>query len=178
MHGPIMQLGYVVGDLAASAAEWSRRTGAGPFFHMPSAAFEGWTFRGERQSLVLNIAFAQIADKMIELVEPVGPWPNVFGDHPLQPGECRPHHYAFLVDDLELAATHLHANDAVVTAAISAGAGLRFYDCRDALGLFIELVTDCADTRAFFDLSASAASAWDGTGPLLRPLPSAVEAIL
>lgn len=175
MHGPIMQLGYVVGDLALNAAQWSHRTGAGPFFHMPAAAFEGWTFQGAPQPLILNIAFAQIGDKLLELVEPVGPWPNVFGDHPLSPGECRPHHYAFLVDDLDKAAVHLDAGDPVVTASISAAAGLRFYDCRGALGMHIELVTDCADTRAFFDLAANAAQEWDGAGPLLRALPGAAD---
>lgn len=175
MHGPIMQLGYVVGDLATSAAEWSRRTGAGPYFHMPARAFDGWTFHGAAQPLVLNIAFAQMADKMIELIEPAGPWPNVFADQPLLPGECRAHHHAFLVDDLDLAAARLDAGDPVTTAAITAGADLRFYDCRDALGLFIELVTDCAETRAFFELAVSAARDWDGTGPLLRPLPDAQE---
>ncbi|WP_295528073.1 VOC family protein [Novosphingobium sp. Chol11] len=175
MHGPIMQLGYVVGDLALSAAHWSRSTGAGPFFHMPVVAFEGWTFQGAPQPLILNFAFAQMGDKLLELVEPVGPWPNVFGDHPLAPGECRPHHYAFLVDDLDKAAAHLDAGDPVVTASISAAAGLRFYDCRSALGMHIELVTDCADTRAFFDLAADAAQGWEGSGPLLRQLPGAED---
>jgi hypothetical protein len=50
---------------------------------------------------------------------------------------------------------------------------LRFYDCRDALGLFIELVTDGPSTRAFFDLSECVAAEWDGAEPFLRPLETA-----
>ncbi len=173
MHGPIMQLGYVVGDLAASAQSWARRTGAGPFLHMPGATFEGWTYRGAAQALTLDIAFGQLGDKMIELIQPSGAWPNVFGEAPLGPGECRAHHHAFLVKDLDRAAATLPAGPPVTTGRLNADVELRFYDCRDALGLFIELVTDGPSTRAFFDLSERVAAGWDGAEPFLRPLEAA-----
>lgn len=173
MHGPIMQLGYVVGDLVASAEIWARRTGAGPFLHMPGAAFADWTYRGAPQSLTLDIAFAQLGDKMIELIQPSGTWPNVYGDAPLRPGECRAHHHAFLVTDLDQAAAAFAAGPPVTTGRLNADVELRYYDCRDALGLFIELITDDPSTRAFFDLSERTAAGWDGAGPFLRPLETA-----
>lgn len=169
-HGPIMQLGYVVGDIAASAQHWTDSTGAGPFFHLPSVAFGGWTFQGQPQDLTLHIAFAQLGDKMIELIEPVGPWPNVYGDGPLAAGECRAHHHAFLVNDLDGAAEQLCAGPPTTTASVSETAQLRYYDCRDTLGLYVELITDSPETRAFFAIASDAAAEWDGSGPLLRPL--------
>lgn len=171
MHGPIMQLGYVVGDIATSCAAWQAKTGAGPFFHLAEVAFDDWTYKGQLQPLALQIAFAQVGDKMIELIQPGGPWPNVYGDAPPAPGACRPHHIAFLVDDLDKAAAQLDAGAPVTTARISDDAVLRYYDCRDTLGLFVELITDSPATRGFFDLSVGAAKGWDGSGPLLRPLP-------
>lgn len=171
MHGPIMQLGYVVGDLTASCAAWQAKTGAGPFFHLTNVAFDGWTYKGQQQPLTLQIAFAQVGDKMIELIQPDGPWPNVYGDAPPAPGECRPHHHAFLVKDMDKAASQLDAGPPITTARVSDDAELRYYDCRDTLGLFVELITDSPATRAFFDLSVSAAADWDGSGPLLRPMP-------
>lgn len=173
MHGPIMQLGYVVGDLATSCAAWQAQTGAGPFYHLPSMTFEGWTYRGEAQSLTLRIAFAQVGDVMLELIEPDGAWPNVYGETPLPAGACRPHHHAFLVQDLDAAGDRLHAGAAVTRAKISDDAELRYYDCRDTLGLYVELITDSPATRAFFELSIRAAQEWDGSGPLMRPLPDA-----
>lgn len=175
MHGPIMQLGYVVGDLAASAEVWAQRTGAGPFIHMPGIAFEGWTYRGEPQPVTLDIAFGQLGDKMIELIQPAGPWPNVYGDAPLQAGECRAHHHAFLVANLDRAAAALTAGPPVTTGRVNEQAELRYYDCRDTLGLFIELITDCSATRAFFDLSERAAAEWDHAAPFLIPMPSYAE---
>ncbi|WP_206069706.1 VOC family protein [Novosphingobium olei] len=176
MHGPIMQLGYVVGDIATSAANWRARTGAGPFFHLPSMAFDRWAFNGAPQDLVLHIAFAQLGDIMVELIEPVGPWPNVYGDAPLPKGACRPHHHAFLVGDLDGAAAHLAAGTPVTTGQISDSAQLRYYDCRDTLGLLVELISDTPDTRAFFDIARQGAEGWDGGGPVLRPIPAMGDA--
>ena len=173
MHGPIMQLGYVVGDLAASADSWARRTGAGPFIHMPGMTFGGWTYRGEPQALTLDIAFAQLGDKMIELIQPSGAWPNVYGDAPLQSGECRAHHHAFLVTDLDRAAASLDAGPPVTTGRLNEAVELRYYDCRRTLGLFIELITDAPSTRDFFVLSERAAARWNGAAPYLIPLESA-----
>lgn len=173
MHGPIMQLGYVVGDLAASVGEWVRRTGAGPFIHMPNMAFAGWTYHGEPQALTLDIAFGQLGDKMIELIQPHGPWPSVYGDAPLKPGECRAHHHAFLVTDLDRAAAALNAGAPVSTGKLNDEVELRYYDCRSSVGLHIELITDCEATRAFFEISERATARWDGAAPFLIPLESA-----
>jgi hypothetical protein len=167
MHGPIMQLGYVVGDLTASVDNWARRTGAGPFIHMPGMTFGGWTYRGASQAVTLDIAFAQLGDKMIELIQPSGAWPNVYGEAPLQPGECRPHHHAFLVSDLDRAAATLDAGLPVTTGRLNEQVELRYYDCRSTLGLFIELITDTPSTRDFFVLSERAAAQWDGSAPYL-----------
>lgn len=171
MHGSIMQLGYVVGDLSTICAIWTERLGAGPFLHMPDVAFEGWTFRGVPQPLKLSIGFAQLGDKMIELIQPHGPWPNIYGDAPLPPGACRPHHHAFLVKDLDAAGEALAAGPPVTRATVGEGAELRYHDCRDALGLYVELITDSPATRAFFDLAVTARAHWDGGGPSLRPIP-------
>lgn len=168
-----MQLGYVVGDLAASVETWVRRTGAGPFIHMPGMSFAEWTFRGEPQVLALDIAFGQLGDKMIELIQPRGPWPSVYGEAPPQPGECRAHHHAFLVENLDRAAEALDAGPPVSTGKLSEDVELRYYDCRNTLGLHIELITDCEETRAFFDLSERAAANWNGAAPYLIPLESA-----
>lgn len=173
MHGPIMQLGYVVGDLATSVDDWVRRTGAGPFIHMPGMSFAGWTFHGEPQAQTLDIAFGQLGDKMIELIQPHGPWPSVYGDAPLPPGACKAHHHAFLVTDLDRAAAALDAGAPVSTGKLNEDVELRYYDCRASLGLHIELITDCAATRAFFELSERATARWNGAAPFLIPLESA-----
>lgn len=78
-----------------------------------------------------------------------------------------------LVKGLDRAAAKLAAGPPVTTGRLNAEVELRYYDCRDALGLFIKLITDAASTRAFFALSERSAATWDGAGPFLRPLETA-----
>lgn len=60
----------------------------------------------------------------------------------------------------------------MTTGQISDNAQLRYYDCRDTLGLLVEVISDTPDTRAFFDVARQGAERWDGAGPVLRPLPA------
>lgn len=70
MQKAIKQLGFVVGDIEAGVGHRLRHTAAGPFLFISPARFPNWRFRGERQDLALDIAFAQEGDVMIELILP------------------------------------------------------------------------------------------------------------
>lgn len=168
----VMQLGFVVADARAAAEHWIRQTGAGPFFVMTGVRFDGWSFRGAPQDVTLDIAFGQAGDVMIELIQPMGDWPNVYGDEPPAPGSARPHHHGYLVADPEGTAARDRLGPVVTSAQLSPVAGLRYHDCRSTLGLFVELITDHPETRAFFALSADAARDWDGVSDPIRTLPA------
>ena len=168
MARPVLrQLGFVTPDIAAAADDWVRRTGAGPFFLLPGMTFSDWSYNGNPQEMTLDIAFGQSGDVMIELITPRGSWPNVYG--PAMPTAlCVPHHHGFLVGDVDGWAQHLNA-PLVTRASLSPQTELRYFDCRDTLGQFVELITDTAESRAFFDHALAAAQEWDGISDPVRP---------
>ena len=57
----------------------------------------------------------------------------------------------------------------IVRASLSASTELRYFDCRTTLGLFVELISDNAESRAFFDHAGAAARTWDGRSAPVRP---------
>lgn len=166
----VRQLGYVTDDIEAAAMAWVKSVGAGPFFVMEGMAFESWSFMGAPQAMTLDIAFGQVGDLMVELIRPNGPWPNVYGN--AMPTGCQPHHHGYLVSDVEQAAARL-GDEAVTRATLSAATELRYFDCRDRLGLFIEFITDNDESREFFNLSLRAAQEWDGRTAPVRPFAAA-----
>lgn len=164
----IRQLGYVVRDLDEAIAHWLEHTAAGPFVLMPEQRFADWTYCGQPQDLVLDIAFGQLGDMMLELIRPHGPWPNVYGAQPPEQA-CQLHHFGFLVRDVDEAASALGA-PLVTTARIDETAELRYFDCSDRFGVHFELITDTPSVRAFFELSEGLTGAWDGVSAPVRRL--------
>jgi len=168
----IRQLGYVTDNIEAAAMEWVGAVGAGPFFVMKGMGFQTWSYNGAPQEMTLDIAFGQIGDLMVELIRPNGPWPNVYGE--AMPNGTRAHHHGYLVADLDAAAGKLGGAALVTRADLSTATELRYFDCRDKLGLFVELITDSEESRGFFELSASAARDWDGKTDPVRPFDAGV----
>jgi len=168
----IRQLGYVTDDVEAAAMEWVRALGAGPFFVLKGMGFQSWSYKGALQEMTLDIAFGQVGDLMVELIRPNGPWPNVYGK--AMPTGCRAHHHGYLVPDLDAAAANLGGAELVTQADLSSETELRYFDTRDRLGLFVELITDSQESHGFFELSAQAARNWDGETDPVRPFEAGV----
>ncbi|MBP8235520.1 MAG: VOC family protein [Rhizorhabdus sp.] len=162
----IRQLGYVTDDLEAAAMHWVRAFGAGPFLTIDAMSFADWRHDGESRPMALDIAFGQAGDLMVELIRPRGDWPNVYGATP--PRGSRLHHHGYLVEDPSAEGVRL-PGPLVVQASLSAATELRYFDCRDALGLFVELISDNSESRAFFDHAEAVAHAWDGRTAPVRP---------
>jgi methylmalonyl-CoA/ethylmalonyl-CoA epimerase len=166
----IRQLGCVTDDIEKTATAWATSIGAGPFFLLEGMGFQSWSYLGRSQEMTLDIAFGQVGDLMVELIKPNGPWPNVYGE--VMPTGCRAHHHGYLVSDLNKASAEL-AGPLVTRADLSDHTELRYFDCRDQLGLFVELITDSEESREFFELSARAAQGWDGRTAPIRPFAGA-----
>lgn len=164
--GNIRQLGFIVRDLDEAVSHWLAHTSAGPFVMMPDQRFDGWTYLGEPQDQILDIAFAQAGPVMIELIQVKGPWPNVYGDAP-PTKTCVLHHFGLLVADIEAASAALNA-PLVTTAQIDASSELRYFDCREHFGVHLELISDTPSVQAFFELSKSLTRSWDGISAPVR----------
>jgi hypothetical protein len=164
----INQIGYVVRDLEEALSIWLQTTGAGPFVRMQDYRFEDWTYQGRPQPMALDIAFGQAGNVMIELIKPRGPWPNVYGE--LEPqSPCSLHHFGFLVDEPETAGKAL-GGQLITSASIDETAELRYFDCRQSLGTYVELISDTPSTRAFFELSEEISRDWNGQDNAVRTM--------
>lgn len=119
---------------------------------------------------MMDIAFGQGGDVMIELIKPLGEWPNVYGEAPPRQGAVVPHHHGHLVADMDAAEALLGGVTPVTTGTLGATAALRYYDMRETLGVFIETISDTEDARAFFALARDAARDWDGVEQPLRTM--------
>jgi Glyoxalase/Bleomycin resistance protein/Dioxygenase superfamily len=89
------QIGFVVDDLLAAAADWARVFGVGPFHVMP--VFDQHViYRGSESTITCQVAVAQAGPVQIELIQQHCDRPSVFREWS-RDGTC-----AFHGDDLIL----------------------------------------------------------------------------
>lgn len=167
--GGIDQICYVTDDIDAAVALWAQRWGAGPFFLMPGIAFPEWTWRGEPQDLLLDLAVGQLGETQIEFIRPHSDIPSVYA-HAMT-GAAVLHHYGVLVDDVAAATERLGNPTELATARSAMGTPFSYVDARDDFGLILELIEKGEDVMGIFELVREAARGWDGTEPL-RLFPS------
>ena len=94
--GTIGQQGYVVQHLDQAIKTWATSLAIGPWLVIRNVEFNGH-FRGERTSVLLNIALAYNGDQQIELIEQINKAPSPYQQH--GPGFCGPHHIGYFFED-------------------------------------------------------------------------------
>lgn len=171
--GPIFQIAYVVEDIEAHVAHWTRTMGVGPFFSFPlPLEFEWLEVDGRRAAKDVDmyraVALAYSGETMIELIQP-GSAPSTYRDF-LESGRTGIHHLGTFTDRY----------DEQVAAARAAGLGVvlegvlpmsRFAYVETGIGFpatMIEIIEPKPAMTALFDGIKAAGKAWDGTRPLRR----------
>lgn len=102
--GPVFQIAYVVEDMEAAIAHWTRTMGVGPFsrFPLPLAA-DSIEVRGRRvpvdEDLLAAVALSYSGDTMIELIQP-GAAPSTYREF-LDAGRRGVHHVGAFADDYD-----------------------------------------------------------------------------
>ncbi len=160
--GPPVQIAYAVTDVAAAAAEFSARTGAGPFFVVEHIGLTEARVGGVPAAFDHSSAYGQWGSQMVELVEEHTP--------PLV-SPAAVHHLAFMVDDLAAAIARCSAQGwaELLWATTAGGLDFAFCDARHDLGHLVELYEPSARLTSFYAMVASAARGWDGSTPV-RPI--------
>lgn len=166
--GVVRQLGYVVEDLQAAADCWVQQFGAGPFFLLEGISFPRWSWRGVPQSLALDIMIGQYGNAMVELIKPRSREPSVYAHCLGQSLNAVPHHYGFLVPNVDEAAARLISAPALSMGATPGGSRFGYFDTRASIGVLTELIEETAETRGLMALTAEAAVGWDGRDPYRR----------
>ncbi len=79
VFGGVVQQGYVVPDIEAAMKHWIAR-GVGPFYMEHLKDYPG-ELDGKPVRLELKAAFAYSGDQQIEVIEPIGPVPSIYGEY-------------------------------------------------------------------------------------------------
>ncbi|HKX79815.1 MAG TPA: VOC family protein [Novosphingobium sp.] len=168
IFGPIYQNGYVLHDVDAGVAHWTRNLGVGPFFRF-RVAFSRYVHRGVESSPVLDVALANSGDLQIELIAQVNDEPSVYQEFLRDHGPGLQHLSVwtdtFDADIARYAALGLKvATEVEITGMMRA----TFYDTdmAGATGMQMEVLDRTAAAKYTIDTVRQAAIGWDGSEPL------------
>jgi hypothetical protein len=172
----VVQNAYVVPDLISACHRMHELYRIAPFFRMQTYEMRDVVYRGRPapEPVVIEAAFAQCGDIVIELIEQTSPGPSAYRDM-FGPGEHGLHHVATWTDDY--AAERQAFIDAGYEIAMempgrSGRYEICYVDARPALGHMIELYPDHPILLDAYASIRERTRAWDGRD-LIEPLPAA-----
>jgi hypothetical protein len=169
--GPhMMQAAFVVDNIEAAAALWTKTTGVGPFLHIPHIQLVELNYRGEPSApLDFSAALAQSGGIQIELLQQHCDTPSAYRDT-IAKGTQGFHHFGIYTAEYDTARQHyLDLGHAIAVEGKFGAMRFCYIDTSAALGCMIELVEEDAGQTAFFTRVAEAARDWDGVTDPIRP---------
>lgn len=158
--GPIVQVAWVVDDLAATETLLESQFGSGPWTRMEGIEFgpDTCTFRGQPADFVADISLSYAGDLQLELIRPVR-GDSIYTEFLAAHGAGL-HHICFETDDLgeSIRAAERAGLDVVQHGSMAGGAmEFAYVDGASAGMPYIELAWFGPDMQAFFEqLKASA----------------------
>jgi methylmalonyl-CoA/ethylmalonyl-CoA epimerase len=169
IDGHAIQSAWVVDDLLQATLHWNQ-CGVGPFFvsEYGPEVFERSTYRGLSAPISMKTALAQAGDIQIELIEPLGDFPNIYRDI-VPVGKTGFHHICFWTQDID-ADIRNYCNRGFEIASSGQvgpeGAKFAYLDTSQTLGHMTELLTYSRSLADAFEQISEAASNWDGSQPI------------
>jgi len=164
-----MQICWVVPDLQAAMAAWTRTAGVGPFFQFDGVAWDDAVYRGRPwTNISISAAIAQSGDTQIELVTQNEEAPSIFRDV-VPAGRSGLHHMALYSHEFDAdLAFYRDAGAELVFDGLMMGARVAWLDTVETLGFMVELITANPVADSVFGAIRTAAEGWDGSEPVRR----------
>lgn len=164
-----MQLCWVVPDIHAAMAAWTRTAGVGPFFLFDQVTYDEPVYRGQpTQFCDITAAIAQAGDVQIELVCQNDDRPSIFRDV-VPRGRAGFHHMALYCKDYEAElAAYRAAGAELVFSGLMMGYRVGWVDTTATLGYMTEILTANEIADSVFAQIREAAVDWDGSQPVRR----------
>jgi len=92
IFGEIRQIAFVVNDIDAAIAYWTKTLGIGPFYVKREIEFIDYIYRGKTcQSPTVSIALSNSGDLQIELIQQHDDKPSIYQDFLIQGREGLQH---------------------------------------------------------------------------------------
>jgi hypothetical protein len=165
-YGPINQNAFVVADIDAAIAHWTRVMRVGPFFKFPKIEFVQGDYRGKPCLPEFDAAIAYSGDLMIELIRPRGP--SIFKEFQ-QAGRMGVHHFAAFADDMAAAAAQIQAlgGERLQGGTLPDGSSIAYFDMGGPEPSILEIACLQPGALGLFAAIKAAGAGWDGSSPLL-----------
>jgi hypothetical protein len=162
-----MQLCWVVPDIQAAMAAWTRTVGVGPFFFFERVTFENGLYRGKpAQFPSVTAAIAQAGPLQIELVCQNDSRPSIFREV-VPAGQTGFHHAAIYCSDYDSdLRSYKDAGHDVAFSGLMMGSRTCWVDTRQSLGFLVELIEANPIAASVFAQFRAAAENWDGSNPV------------
>lgn len=167
----LLQQAWVVDDLEAAAARWSKTLGIGPFFvadYRPEF-FSDVEYRGRPGQLEMRTAICYAGAVQIELVQPTGNGPSVYRDT-VPAGRDGFHHVCFWTHDLERDIADYLARGCTigVRGKVKKGPAFAYMDATASIGCMVELLECSPALAGLFDRWRATCAAWTGDELFVR----------
>ena len=166
---PIVQHAFVVADLDDAIRHWVEVMGAGPFFVSRNHVGRDLTYRGEPSHTPVHYAFGQSGPTQVQLIAQDDPGPSIYRDM-FPAGASGLHHVACLVPAQEMPAevARFEAAGFSVACSLTSYVPVAYFDCREALGCFVELHGLNDEVAGIFETFRVAHEDWDGVTDPVR----------
>lgn len=167
--GPIVQNAFVVRDLDAAVAHWTKTVGVGPFYLLDHIQYGEVYFRGAPLTMDMSVAIAQWGDIQIELIVQHDAAASIYTEFLARHGEGLQHLGVMTASlDEHLERLRPLGIEAVQWGATANGMRFAYVDTDRQAGGMIELIETGPAVQAFFAKVRKAADQWDGSRPLRR----------
>lgn len=163
------QVCWVVPDLRVAVEEFTKATGAGPWFWFDNVTFEEALYRGQPADFPnITAALGQAGDVQIELVSHTDDRPSFFNDV-VPNGQMGFHDIAYYCRtyDADLA-SYVDAGVEIAFSASRFGIRTCWVDTTPTVGFMIQLAEASDVMDAAFGRIREAAQGWDGTDLIRR----------
>jgi len=164
-----MQFCWLVPDLEAGMATWTRTAGVGPFFRFDKVSYDNPRYRGKPAVNVdISAAIAQAGDVQIELVCQNDDQPSIWREG-LYAGKAGLHHAALYCTDYDATLNaYTQAGSPLIYSGLMMGFRVAWMDTVRTLGFFVEVIDANPVADAVFGQFRDAARNWDGQNPVRR----------
>ena len=174
IFGDVRQNGYVVPDVEAAMAHWTRVLGVGPFFYFERVPIEEFSYRGKPSPLVASIALANSGPLQIELIQQRNDAPSMYRDFLARVSEGGLQHVAYWTEQFDAdLARHTEAGYEVgQSGRIGENGRFVYFDTESGSssgpGTVVELSEVSGGKGRFFAKIREIAAEWDGSDPIRR----------
>jgi catechol 2,3-dioxygenase-like lactoylglutathione lyase family enzyme len=173
IFGKVCQNGYVVRDIEAALAHWTRVLGVGPFFYVERVPMDWFRYHGADSPLEVSIALANSGELQIELIQQRNDAPSMYRDF-LRAGREGLQHIAYWTTTYQSDLDRLLAQGYRIGQEGQIGGPqgrFVYFETEAHPGTVIELSDASGAKGAFFAHVRRAAAEWDGSDPIriVRP---------